>query len=316
MTFRMIKPRIMKFRFKVLLGGLLLAAMPLAAQSGVLEVPRAVEAGNAFSIPTSGSGKAVLYIVGPAQVLRREVKLGESVSFAAGDLHNAGHYLALLAGDLGTENGAFDVVASHPASLSFLAKPSRLPVDLQNGISGVVYVFDTFRNLVIAPSEVSFQLSGVAGAGQGRTVATRDGVAWTKLNSATKEGTAQFIARDGAISATRVIQQVPGDPCRLRMNAHLSNQKLAEPKLANQKLTDHKPTQQRLTLETEPVRDCGGNAVPDGTIVTFKEIYKDGEATVDVPVKRGVARTEMPAYPGATISVATGVVMGNEIRWK
>lgn len=308
MKFGMMKPRIMKFRFKVLLGGLLLAAMPLAAQSGVLNVPRTVEAGSAFSIPTTGSGKAVLYIVGPEQVLRREVKLGESVSFAAGELHNAGRYVAVLAGDSASENGAFDVVASQPASLSFLAKPSRLPVDLQNGISGVVYVFDTYRNLVIAPSEVSFQLSGVAGAGQARTVTTRDGVAWTKLNSAAKEGAAQFIARAGSISATRVIQQVPGDPCRLRMSARLSNQKISGAKQTQ--------AQPRLTLETEPVRDCGGNAVPDGTIVSFKEIYKDGEATVDVPVKRGVARTEMPAYPGATISVATGVVMGNEIRWK
>jgi hypothetical protein len=312
MKFRRIKFGIMKFRFNLplVLAAMLLAAMPLAAiaQTGVLNVPRTVEAGSAFSIPTSGSGKAVLYIVGPEQVLRREVQLGESVSFAAGELHNAGRYVAVLAGDSATENGAFDVVASQPASLSFLAKPSRLPVDLQNGISGVVYVFDTFRNLVIAPSEVSFQLSGVAGAGQARTVATRDGVAWTKLNSAAKEGAAQFIARDGGISATRVIQQVPGDPCRLRMNARLSNQKLSGAKQTQ--------AQPRLTLETEPVRDCGGNAVPDGTIVTFKEIYKDGEATVDVPVKRGVARTEMPAYPGATISVATGVVMGNEIRWR
>jgi hypothetical protein len=134
-------------------------------------------------------------------------------------------------------------------------------------------------------------------------------VAWTKLNSASKEGAAQFVARDGGVSATRVIQQVPGDPCRLQMNARLSSQKL-------QKQTGQKQTEQRLTLETTPVRDCSGNAVPDGTIVTFKEVYRDGEATVDVPIKRGVARTEMPAYPGATISVATGVVMGNEIRWK
>jgi hypothetical protein len=75
------------------------------------------------------------------------------------------------------------------------------------------------------------------------------------------------------------------------------------------------PSGARLLLETEPVRDCGGNAVPDGTIVTFKETYSGGEATVDVPVKRGIARAEMPAYNGARISVATGVVMGNEIRW-
>jgi hypothetical protein len=111
----------------------------------------------------------------------------------------------------------------------------------------------------------------------------------------------------------RMIQQVPGDPCRLQMNARLSSQQLSGQK---QTQNQQKQTQQRLTLETAPVRDCSGNAVPDGTIVTFKEIYKEGEATVDVPIKRGVARTEMPAYPGATISVATGVVMGNEIRWK
>jgi hypothetical protein len=306
------KSRIMRSRIALLLGATLLTAIPLAmAQSGGLEVPRRVEAGSAFSISTTGSGKAVLYIVGPQQALRREVRLGESVSFTAGDIHNAGRYVAVLAGDSGSQSGAFDVVASHPATLSFLAKPSRLPVDLQNGISGVAYVFDTYRNLVTEPTEVSFQLSGVAGAGQARTVTTRDGVAWTKLNSATKEGAAQFIARDGSVTATRVIQQVPGDPCRLRMNARLSNQKLA-----GLKAGDRRQNEPRLTLETDPVRDCGGNAVPDGTIVTFKEIYKDGEATVDVPVKRGVARTEMPAYPGATISVATGVVMGNEIRWK
>jgi hypothetical protein len=77
-----------------------------------------------------------------------------------------------------------------------------------------------------------------------------------------------------------------------------------------------RPLGQRLALETEPVRDCSGNPVPDGTIVTFTEAYSGGEATVDVPLKRGVAKTEMPAYDGATISVATGVVMGNEIRWE
>lgn len=76
-----------------------------------------------------------------------------------------------------------------------------------------------------------------------------------------------------------------------------------------------RPSGQKLALETDPVRDCGGNAVPDGTIVTFTETYNGDEATVDVPIKRGIARTEMPAYKGATISVATGVVMGNEIHW-
>jgi hypothetical protein len=287
----------MKSRFTFLLSGLVLAAVQFAlAQSGGLRLPKTVEAGSAFSIQSTGSGKAVLYVVGPGQVLRRNVQLGETTFFAPGDLHNAGHYLVVLVGESSIANGAFDVVAANqPAALSFLAKPSRLPADLRDGISGVVYVFDTFQNLVLAPTQVSFQLSGAAGAVQTRTVLTRNGLAWTKMDSEAKEGAAQFVARVGSVTGTRVIEQVPGDPCRLRVSA--------------------RPAGQRLAVETEPVRDCSGNAVLDGTIVTFTESYKGGEATVDVPLKHGVARTEMPAYEGARISVATGVVMGNEIRW-
>jgi hypothetical protein len=286
----------MKSRCTFLLAGLILATMPLAlAQTGGLRLPKTVEAGSAFSIQSSGSGPAFLYIVGPGQVLRRKVQLGETTFFAPGDLHNAGRYLAVLVGVSSTENGAFDVTAAHqPMVLSFLAKPSRLPVDLHDGISGVVYVFDAFQNLVLVPIQVSFQLTSVTGAEQMRTALTRNGVAWTKMNSAAQEGVAKFVARVGDATSTRVIQQVPGNPCHLRMSARASGQ--------------------RLAVETEPVRDCSGNALPDGTIVTFTETYSDGESTVDVPLKRGVARADMPAYSGAKVSVATGVFIGNEIR--
>jgi hypothetical protein len=37
---------------------------------------------------------------------------------------------------------------------------------------------------------------------------------------------------------------------------------------------------------------------------------------VDVPLKQGIAKVEMPAHSGATISVASGVVLGNQIRWE
>jgi len=287
----------MRLRLASFLGGLIvLAGSQWALAQGSLGLPKSVEAGAAFSIHSSGSGKGVLYIMGPGQVLRRDVQLGEDISFAPGDMHNAGHYLVVLTGGSSTENGVFDVTAVHePTTLSFIAKPSRLPVDLHDGISGVVYVFDTFHNLVLQPTPVSFQLSGVAGTPQTRTLTSKNGVAWTKLDSASKEGAAKFEARAGNVANERIIQQVPGDPCKLKM--------------------DVRPAGQRLQLETEPVRDCSGNAVPDGTIVTFTEIYEGGQATVDVPLKRGVAKTEMPAYKGATISVATGVVMGNEIRW-
>ena len=286
----------MKSRCKFLLGGLILATVPLAlAQTGGLRLPKTVEAGSAFSIQSSGSGTALLYIVGPGQVLRRKVQLGETTFFAPGDLHNAGRYLAVLVGGSSTENGAFDVTAAHqPMVLSFLAKPSRLPVDLHDGISGVVYVFDAFQNLVLVPIQVSFQLTSVTGAEQMRTARTRNGVAWTKMNSSAQEGVAMFVARVGDATSTRVIQQVPGNPCHLRMSARASGQ--------------------RLAVETEPVRDCSGNALPDGTIVTFTETYSDGESTVDVPLKRSVARADMPAYSGAKVSVATGVFIGNEIR--
>lgn len=258
----------MKFRFTSLLGGLVVMATALAAsQTSALHLPKSVEAGSAFSIQGDGSGNAVLYIVGPGQVLRRDVQLGTSTYFFPGDLHNAGHYLVLLVGSSSTEDGAFDVTAAHqPETLSFLAKPSRLPVALHDGISGVVYVFDTFQNLILEPTPVSFQLASVSGGMQTRSTVTRNGVAWTRMDSASKEGTAQFVARVGTVSDRRVIQQVPGDPCVLRMSA--------------------KPAGQQLELETEPVRDCSGNAVPDGTIVTFTETYNGSQATVDVPLKR------------------------------
>ena len=72
-----------------------------------------------------------------------------------------------------------------------------------------------------------------------------------------------------------------------------------------------------IVVETDPIRDCSGNAVPDGTIVTFTETDSRGLSTVDARVKRGIARAELPLSENATISVAAGVVLGNEvhIRW-
>ncbi len=265
------------------------------AQSAPLVLPKTIEAGSALSISTEGSGHAVLYIVSPAQVLRHDVQLGQQIELAPGELHNAGQYSVFLAAPSSTQTGELDVTAQQPSSLSFLAKPSRLPVDLRDGISGVVYVFDAFRNLVLTPTEVSFELSENGGAAQTRTAETRNGVAWVKLDSSAKAGTAQFLARVGNVTEKRVVQEVAGEPCNLRMSAHRSGT--------------------RIELETDPVLDCKGNPVPDGTIVTFMERSDGTESTVDVPLKRGVARTNLPANEGAIISVATGVVMGNEIRW-
>jgi len=275
---------------------LLIASLSLAASASDLRVPQTVTAGEKFTINTSGGGKATLYIVGPSQVLRRTIKLGESVTFDSNDLHSAGHYTVVLAGPSDNETAQMDVIPSlSPASISFLAKPARLPVNVQDAISGVVYVFDVFHNLIDQPGEVSFQLSVPGGATQSRNVSTQNGVAWIKMSSAPKAGMASFMARTGSIGAIRIVQQAPGDACNLKFTAHESHT--------------------GISLETDPLRDCSGNALPDGTIVSFTESCDGKQATVDVPIKRGIARTDMPAYPGAIISAATGVVMSSELHW-
>jgi hypothetical protein len=270
----------------------------LVAQEGILTLPKTVEAGSAFSIPSSGSGKATLYILGLGQVLKREIQLGQPSEFPAGTLYNAGRYITVLVRDSGpAESGSFDVVpASRPADITFLARPSRLAVGLHGGITGAAYVFDSYRNLIIAPTKVSFELSSPKGGTQTRSVATRYGAAWAEMDSTAQQGSDKFVARVGDISSMRIIGQVPGDPCSLKISA--------------------RPAGQQIQVQTEPVRDCSGNAVPDGTIVTFTETYQGGESTADVPLKRGIAEVKMPARPGATISVASGVVLGNEIRWE
>ncbi len=282
----------MKLSLSTLLA--VVAAAPLVAAQSI-DVPKTVDAGSAFTIQTSGSGIATLFIVGLGQAIKRNVTLGQPVSFAAGTLYNAGHYFAILSGT-SAEPAPFEVLPGKTAKMTFFARPSRLPVDVKDGITGAVYIFDAYKNLVTAPTPVSFDLTTPGAAQQSRTVTSQDGRAWVAMDSSHKEGAANFVSRAGDISSTRVIGQVAGDPCSLKMSA--------------------KPDGNKIELETVPVRDCSGNPVPDGTIVTFTENSQAGESTVDVPLKRGIAKVEMPANPGANISVASGVVLGNQIHWE
>jgi hypothetical protein len=270
-------------------------AHPAHAQD-TLSLPKSIEAGSAFSIQNAGSGEATLYIVGPGQVLKQTVQLGSAIYFPAGSVYNAGHYVVILAQTSGTLTGSFDVTpVNAPAGLSFLAKPSRLPVSLHGGITGAAYIFDVYHNLISTPIPVSFELSSPTGAVQKQMVSTRAGAAWTQMDSTNQQGSSKFVARAGDISSTSIIRQVPGDPCELKITAQ--------------------PSGQLLDLQTAPVRDCSGNAVPDGTVVTFTETYPGGQSTVDVPLKRDIAEVKMPTHDGATFTVASGVILGNQIRW-
>lgn len=286
----------MRAGFPILLASLAFGIGSALGQSGDLTLPKRIQAGAAFSIQSAGSGKGTLYIAGPGQFIKQDVQLGGTIEVATGALYNAGNYSVWVTSDSSTQAGSVEVVsAQKPADLTFIAKPSRLPVALHNAITGTSYVFDAYGNLITKPMQISFQLTNQGSAPQTRTVETRNGAAWTQMDSATREGKAQFIAKVGDISSTRIVGEVPGDPCNIKMSAKAAGNK--------------------IQIVTEPVKDCSGNAISDGTIVTFTETYGDMKSTVDVPLKKGIASVEMPARRGATVSVASGVVLGNQIRW-
>jgi hypothetical protein len=287
----------MKTRLTILIFAFcLLEVPPVPAQGGNAGLPSTVVAGSALSVNFPGSGTGTLYIVGPGQAVTQEIRFGETTTVPAGALYNAGHYLVVVTGSSAPTTSELDVLpADKPSDLSFLAKPSRLQVGMQNGITGAIYLFDGYHNLFTAQIPVRFELANPSGSLQSRTVTARNGAAWTAMDSTSQQGTDKFVAQAEGVSSLRVIRQVPGDPCGLKMSASSSGGK--------------------VQLVTEPVRDCNGNAVPDGTVVTFTEIYGGTQSTVDVPIKRGIAQVDMPVHGGATISVASGVVLGNQIRW-
>jgi hypothetical protein len=169
-----------------------------------------------------------------------------------------------------------------------------VPVKQPDAISGVAIPYDKFHNLVAAPLTIDFQLKSSSGEGMSRAAPTRYGVAWFRASSGLRAGSAQVAASIGQLSVRRIVQQVAGDPCNLRM----TGQRNAK----------------GILVQTQPVRDCSGNPVPDGTIVTFTENGPDGKSSVDTPVKQGIAQGQLLATGPVVISVASGVVMGNQLR--
>jgi hypothetical protein len=278
---------------KVIFIGLVVAVCWFAADSAraaELNLPKDAIAGQPLTIGTSGSG--TLYLIGPGQVIKREFKSG-SVQIKGEELRSAGRWIAAVHGDA-NQSQVFWVKPGKPENLNFLARPSRVPVARPDVISGVTFIFDQYQNLVLDPTPVDFNLS-VAGVGSSKKVTSRDGIAWTNSPSAPKAGAAQFVASVGDTQVRRVVQQVAADPCNLRI--HVTG------KAGN-----------RVVVETDPIHDCSGNPVPDGTIVSFMQTDSGGKSTVDARIKKGIARAELPSAESATITVAAGVVLGNELH--
>ncbi len=265
------------------------------ASPAELHVPAEVEAGGAFSISASGSGKATFYLVGPDHVLKRSVSLGNDVQIQSNDVRSSGRYQAILC-DSRCTSETFEVKASQPAHLSFFLHPSRVPVSAPDSIDATAFVFDQYFNLTMTPAIVDFRITPSDGASFSKRGSTLHGVASMRIGSTPHEGMVRVTAASGNVEEARVIQQVAAEACSLRMKAV--------------------PNRNLVTLETDPVRDCSGNALPDGTVVSFTKIDRGGKSTVDTPIKKGIARTEFSIEGPAQISVACGVVLGNEVALK
>ena len=265
----------------------------LAAAAQQLHAPTNAVAGAGFSISTSGSGSATFYLLGPSTAIKKKVQLGSGVQIDESEARAAGRYTATVCND-SCSSASFFVKAADSAKLSFIVHPSRVPVGEAEAISAVAFAFDKYRNLVLTPTKVDFRITVKDAPPITRGEETKYGVAWMRLASTKKGGPADVVASLGSTSDKRIVQQVASEACNLRIHAIRKGDK--------------------IEVETDPVRDCSGNAVPDGTIVSFTETDAAGKSTVDAPLKKGIAKVTMPIHGTATVSVASGVAIGNEIR--
>jgi hypothetical protein len=263
------------------------------AQEALLRAPTSATAGNAATIGTNGSGTATFYLNGPSISLKRDVQLGQDIQLAATELQSAGRYIAIVCTSECSSVGFF-VNPAKPSNLTFLVHPSRAPVRQKDVISGVAIDFDEFHNMVMAPASVQFQWAAKGSNPTARTEQTRDGIAWFRTASGKTAGPLQVVASINTVTTKRVVQQVASEPCTLRIKGQ--------------------PAAKGIIVQTEPVRDCSGNPVPDGTIVTFTAKSGNETSFVDAPVKQDVARATLLVKGPVVVSAASGVAMGNELR--
>lgn len=263
------------------------------AQSVALQAPSTATAGSGFSVSASGTGKATFYLIGPSHVTKRTVEPGQSIPIAGEDITAAGTYQLVLCASDGCGNTTLQVLPSDASRLSFLLHPSRVPVSARNAVNATVLVFDRYHNTVLAPTRVNFRISLTGRPASERTVVTNRGVGFFVMDSRPTQGTLEVTASLGDRTEPRVIQQVASEACHLKMTATSGGR--------------------TVNLQTEPIRDCAGNPLPDGTIVSFTKLDSTGKSTVDTPIKKERATAQFRVSGPARITVACGVVLGNEV---
>jgi len=274
-----------------ILGMLLTAGIMSASE---IHAPAQTNAGAAITISTSGSGEATFYLIGPASASKQKAQAGSEISIEGDQLDSAGRYVVVLCASDGCTSTSFFVSPAAANRLGVLVHPSRVPIGKANGISTVAFVFDNFHNLVLKPQPIRFSILPKDGKAVSASRDSANGVAWARISSANKEGPTKIGAEVGHADEVRVVQQIAADACNLRIKGNREKN--------------------AFVVETDPVRDCAGNSVPDGTVVSFTKTDSAGKTTVDVPIKRGIAKIQMPIEGQARITVASGVVTGNELE--
>lgn len=267
-------------------------ALPAFSQKAAIHTPSSVSAGNPLTVTTNGSGAATLYLIGPSRVHKQSMKLGHDVEISGQDLAVSGAYQVVVCGSEGCVNTTFQVLPAKPARLAFLLHPSRVPVSTPNAVNGTALVSDRYHNTVLTPAKVDFHLS-LGEESTTRSVQAVRGIAWFEMGSRPKQGALQVVAAVDDTAEPRVIQQVASEACGLRISAV--------------------PAGRVVKLQTDPIRDCAGNPLPDGTVVSFTKTDAAGKSTVDTPIKKDKATAQFELSGPAHISVACGVVVGNEL---
>jgi hypothetical protein len=272
---------------------LLVSALALRAQEPTVQAPATVPAGSSLVVSTKGQGKGTLYLLGPSHVAKKMVDLGKDVSFSGEDVTASGLYQVVACASSNCATKVVEVTPGPATRLSFLLHPSRVPVSTRNAVNGTALVFDRYHNTVLTPTQVKFKVSIAGQPSSERTAQTVHGVAFFQMDSRPSQGTLEVTATLGDTTEPRVIQQVASEACTLRMTATSGNRS--------------------VNLQTDPIRDCAGNPLPDGTIVSFTKTDSAGKSTVDTPIKKDRAIAQFALSGPARISVACGVVVGNEV---
>src|SRR5206468_4067328 len=122
----------------VVLGGWISVGCIRAAE---LHLPQNMVAGQDASVGTEGSGDGTLFLLGPGQVVSHNLTLGNQVQIKGEELRSAGRWVAVLRTGGHAQSTVFWVKPGPPENLSFLARPSRVPVAVPDVIYGTAFVF-------------------------------------------------------------------------------------------------------------------------------------------------------------------------------